>query len=81
MHDQGLDIQAAIDAPRSFFRDGKVLLEPALSHLTSALSAAGHTVSQADAAIGGAHGVSIDRQSGLLTAGSDHRKDGLALAM
>jgi gamma-glutamyltranspeptidase/glutathione hydrolase len=81
MHDRGLDIQAAIDAPRSFFREGKLALEPALGQLAEELMDSGHVVSTADAAIGGAHGVSIDWTRGVLTAGSDHRKDGLALAV
>jgi gamma-glutamyltranspeptidase/glutathione hydrolase len=80
LRDRGLDIQTAIDEPRSFYRNGRVSLEPPLERLANPLSAAGHVVAKADAAVGGAHGVSIDWTSGMLTAGSDHRKDGLAIA-
>ena len=79
--DRGLDIQAAIDEPRSFHRDGRLYLEPALAGLGDALSAAGHDVAPAEQAVGGAHGITIDWDSGVLTGGSDARKDGCALAV
>jgi len=79
--DRGLDIQAAIDEPRSFHRDGKLQLEPALIGLAEALVAAGHDVVSADQAIGGAHGITIDWQADVLTGGSDARKDGSAMAI
>ena len=41
--DRGLDIQAAIDEPRSFFRDGTLFLEPRLAGLGPALAEAGHS--------------------------------------
>jgi gamma-glutamyltranspeptidase/glutathione hydrolase len=78
--DRGLDIQAAIDEPRSFHRDGTLHLEPALAPLAAALAAAGHETTPADQAIGGAHGITIDWDSGVLTGGSDARKDGCAVA-
>jgi gamma-glutamyltranspeptidase/glutathione hydrolase len=78
--DRGLDIQAAIDEPRSFYRDGTLFLEPALICLTGDLAAAGHVTAPADQAVGGAHGITIDWNSGVLTAGSDARKDGCAMA-
>ena len=78
--DRGLDIQAAIDEPRSFHRDGTLHLEPDLAMLGPALAAAGHHTAPADQAIGGAHGITIDWDSGVLTGGSDARKDGCAVA-
>jgi gamma-glutamyltranspeptidase/glutathione hydrolase len=81
MLDRGLDIQAAIDEPRSFYRDGKLYLEPALAGLSGALTHAGHEVAPAESAIGGAHGVAIDWETGVLSGGSDGRKDGCALAI
>lgn len=78
--DRGLDIQAAIDEPRSFHRDGTLHLEPALAPLAGALAAAGHVTVPADQAIGGAHGITIDWDGGVLTGGSDARKDGCAVA-
>ncbi len=79
--DRGLDIQAAIDEPRSFHRDGTLLLEPALAGLADELAAAGHMTAPADQAVGGAHGITIDWDSGVLTGGSDARKDGCAMAV
>jgi gamma-glutamyltranspeptidase/glutathione hydrolase len=81
MLDRGLDVQAAIDEPRSFYRDGTLYLEPALAGLSGALTRAGHEVAPAEAAIGGAHGVTIDWETGVLSGGSDGRKDGCALAV
>lgn len=81
LRDRGLDIQGAIDEPRSFFRDGSVSLEPPLLGMLGALAHAGHRVAPAEHPVGGAHGVTIDWTSGVLMAGSDHRKDGLALAV
>ncbi len=81
MLDRGLDIQAAIDEPRSFYRDGSLYLEPALAGLTGELTALGHQVLPAESAVGGAHGVLIDWETGVLTGGSDARKDGCALAI
>lgn len=79
--DRGLDIQAAIDEPRSFFRDGTLFLEPRLADLGPDLAEAGHTVAPAEQAVGGAHGITIDWETGVLTGGSDARKDGCALAL
>ncbi len=79
--DRGLDIQAAIDEPRSFFRDGALFLEPALAPLGRTLAEQGHVVAPAERAIGGAHGITIDAENGVLTGGSDARKDGCALAI
>jgi gamma-glutamyltranspeptidase/glutathione hydrolase len=79
--DRGIDIQAAIDEPRSFHRDGQLQLEPALAGLAGDLAAAGHDVVPADQAVGGAHGIVIDWNSGVLTGGSDARKDGCAIAV
>ncbi len=79
--DRGIDIQAAIDEPRSFHRDGRLQLEPALAGLAGDLAAEGHDVMPADQAVGGAHGITIDWASGVLTGGSDARKDGCAIAV
>ncbi len=79
--DRHLDIQAAIDEPRSFHRDGRLQLEPALMELAGALTASGHDVVAADQAVGGAHGITLDWETGVLTGGSDARKDGAAMAI
>lgn len=78
--DRGLDIQEAIDAPRSFAFDGLLEVEPTIDAATlDALTRLGHVLDVADSPIGGAQGIWIDRASGVLKAGSDPRKDGLAL--
>jgi gamma-glutamyltranspeptidase/glutathione hydrolase len=80
MADHGLDIQDAIERPRSFVRDGMLQLEPALAGIGTALAALGHDVVDAPSPVGGAHGITIDWEVGVLTGGSDSRKDGCALA-
>jgi gamma-glutamyltranspeptidase/glutathione hydrolase len=78
--DRGLDVQGAIDAPRAFSFDGTLSVEPTVDEATrEALSALGHVVSVAESPIGGAQAIWIDRDTGLLIAGSDARKDGAAL--
>jgi gamma-glutamyltranspeptidase/glutathione hydrolase len=81
MVDHGLDIQDTIDRPRSFLRDGKLQLEPRLAGIGATLAAHGHDVVDAPSPVGGAHGITIDWEVGVLTGGSDSRKDGCALAL
>lgn len=80
LFDHGLDIQAAIDSPRSFLSAGTLQLEPRLAGIGAALTEAGFAVAEAASPIGGAHGIVVDWERGTLTAGSDARKDGRALA-
>ncbi|MYZ49647.1 gamma-glutamyltransferase family protein [Propylenella binzhouense] len=78
--DRGLDLQEAIDAPRSFAFNGELEVEPTIAPETVAkLEAKGHCVKPAARPIGGAQAVWIDHERGLLHAGSDPRKDGCAL--
>ncbi|WP_020177993.1 gamma-glutamyltransferase [Methylopila sp. M107] len=78
--DRGLDLQAAIDAPRSFAFDGVLEVEPTVDATTlKRLAAMGHRVQTAASPIGGAQAIWIDRERGLLRGGSDPRKDGMAL--
>jgi gamma-glutamyltranspeptidase/glutathione hydrolase len=78
--DRGLDVQEALDAPRSFAYGGGVELEPGFSPgLAAGLAARGHTVVPAPGPIGGGQMIWIDHATGTLTAGSDPRKDGCAL--
>lgn len=79
--DYGMDVQAAIDFPRMFFNMDDHSLEAEAGIPTStrqALASFGHKVSPASAAIGGSQAIMIDREKGLLIAGSDPRKDGHA---
>ena len=80
LFDRGLDVQEALDAPRSFAYGGGVELEPGFSPgLAAGLAARGHTVVPAPGPIGGGQMIWIDHATGTLTAGSDPRKDGCAL--
>lgn len=79
LEDFGMDIQSAIDAPRSFAYDTEMRIERGYgADVASALEAKGHNVVVPDEAIGGAQAIQID-PSGVLLAGSDPRKDGCAL--
>ncbi len=79
--DYGMDVQAAIDFPRMFFDldthhlQAEKFIPPST---IEGLRALGHTVGPADGPIGGSQAIMIDRSRGLLTAGSDPRKDGHA---
>ncbi|WP_426528783.1 gamma-glutamyltransferase [Bradyrhizobium sp. McL0615] len=90
MIDFGLDIQEAIEMPR--FLSGRFALGEARDtlHIESrfpeatidALTRRGHTINRWDAwneMAGHAHGITIDRQSGTLSGGSDPRSDGAAI--
>ncbi|MCA0998469.1 gamma-glutamyltransferase [Alloyangia pacifica] len=78
--DLGLDLQAAMDAPRSFaFGDG-LQIEPSVSEEARAeLEARGHKLKVMDSPIGGSQAIRISEETGLLSGGSDTRKDGMAL--
>ena len=79
MVDFGMDPQSAIDGPRSFFENGALNLETGYDQKTAAdLTALGHNVVWADAAIGGAQAINC-HASGVLEGASDPRKDGCAL--
>lgn len=77
--DFGMELQTAIDAPRSF-ADGDVLkVERGYTpEVHQALADLGHNVEVPDTPLGGAQAIRIDA-SGVLVGGSDPRKDGCAL--
>jgi gamma-glutamyltranspeptidase/glutathione hydrolase len=82
--DFDMDIQAAIDAPRSFLdhTTGKLSIERGFSDaVATRLSEMGHTLERTPVGMGGAQAIRLDLRSGLLTAGSDPRKDGVALGL
>jgi len=78
--DYGLDLQTAIDAPRSF-TDGGILAAEAgyRAEVLTKLQEMGNDVEVPPVGIGGAQAISIDTARGVLVAGSDPRKDGCAL--
>jgi gamma-glutamyltranspeptidase/glutathione hydrolase len=78
--DYGMDVQQAIDLPRSFAAGGTYRVESGIPAATVAgLTARGHAVRPADEPLGGGQAIRIDWDRGLLTGGSDPRKDGIAL--
>ncbi|MDJ1158854.1 gamma-glutamyltransferase family protein [Chelatococcus sp. SYSU_G07232] len=78
--DRGLNVQAAIDAPRSFAFDGVLEVEPALGEETiAALAARGHAIKRRTVPLGGGQAIWIDHGRGALWGASDRRKDGCAL--
>jgi len=80
MVDHGMDVQAAIDAPRAFFAGEETVIERGVPAATAeGLKARGHRVVLAAAPWGGAQAIRIDWQRGVLVGGSDPRKDGCAL--
>ncbi len=78
--DYNFDIQSAIDSPRSFADSSGLLLEHGYNEkISNQLKAMGHEVIRPIAPLGGAQGVLIDQDRGILVGGSDPRKDGLAI--
>jgi gamma-glutamyltranspeptidase/glutathione hydrolase len=80
MLDYGMDVQQAIDAPRFFFEGEQTVVEHGTPQATiEGLKARGHDVVVAATPWGGAQTIKIDWDRGVLIAGSEPRKDGLAL--
>jgi gamma-glutamyltranspeptidase / glutathione hydrolase len=76
--DYGMDLQTAIDAPRSFSGPDGMEVERGYSDTVRAeLAAMGHKVIVPATPLGGAQAIVID--GGLLVGASDPRKDGCAL--
>lgn len=82
MFDFGLDIQQAMDAPR-FFPDpatGVVDVERSLpAEIVEGLQAKGHKTTVPVRPIGGSQAIWVDWEEGVLTGGSEPRKDGCAI--
>jgi gamma-glutamyltranspeptidase/glutathione hydrolase len=78
----GMDPQAALDCPRLFFEEGGVTVEAGIPDaLRRDLLDRGHRIvpAEADEPLGGGQVIAIDWRRGVLVAGSEPRKDGLAL--
>ena len=77
-----MDMQEASDAPRSFATGGVLQVEPAVPEAVRAdLAARGHEVVVVPDPIGGCQAIYVDRERGVMFGASDHRKDGMALAV
>ncbi len=82
LFDFGMDIQEAMDAPRVFPIPGTldVEVEGAFPEaIVAGLKALGHNPIKPPKPIGGAQAIWIDWDRGLLTGGSEPRKDGCAM--
>ena len=80
MLDYGMDVQEAIDHPRMFFEGGVVQYEaPLTGGIVDAMGKLGHQMALRGDPWGGAQAVEIDASRGILSGGSDARKDGCAL--
>ncbi|MEX0339425.1 MAG: gamma-glutamyltransferase family protein [Arenibacterium sp.] len=79
LQDFGMEMQAALDAPRAFSDAGVMKVERGYSDKVRAeLAEMGHTVEIPDVALGGAQAIRITSE-GVLQGASDPRKDGCAL--
>ncbi|WP_375574187.1 gamma-glutamyltransferase [Ahrensia marina] len=82
MIDYGMDVQAALDAPRVFWNvetKNPIIESPFGDGMIGALNARGHReTAYATRAIGGGQAIWRDPDTGALTGGSDPRKDGCA---
>ena len=80
LRDFGMDIQQAIDCPRIFHDGAAIVAEAGVPEAgVAGLEALGHAVLRAENPHGGGQGILIDRDRGILAAGSDPRRDGCAL--
>ena len=82
MFDYGFDVQQAMDAPR-FMADpftGDVEMEWTVpEEIRADLAARGHRIAPAEKPVGGSQAIWINPETGVLTGGSDPRKDGSAI--
>jgi gamma-glutamyltranspeptidase/glutathione hydrolase len=77
--DRGLDVQEALDVPRSFAHDDVLDLEQGIpADIEAELQKRGHTTSRPMIPLGSGQIIWMDREKGSLVAGSDCRKDGNA---
>lgn len=78
--DFGMDLQEAIDNPRSFHVSGRMEVERGIGAAARAgLAALGHEVADGFLPWGGGQAIGIDWKEGGLVGGSDPRKDGAAI--
>lgn len=78
--DFGMDVQEAIDNPRSFHVAGRIEVERGIGAAArEGLAGLGHEVADAFLPWGGGQAIAIDWKEGGLVGGSDPRKDGAAI--
>ncbi|MGI9501013.1 MAG: gamma-glutamyltransferase [Geminicoccaceae bacterium] len=82
LFDYGLDIQESMDRPRFMVNpfDGAVEMEGAVpADIQAELKRRGHRLVPPSKPVGGSQAIWIDWEEGVLTGGSDPRKDGAAI--
>jgi len=78
--DRGMNVQQALDQPRSFAYGGPLVMEDGYGPgIAEDLRQRGHIVERPGVMLGGGQVVWIDRQRGVLIGASDPRKDGFAI--
>ncbi|PPR45353.1 MAG: putative gamma-glutamyltransferase YwrD [Alphaproteobacteria bacterium MarineAlpha5_Bin8] len=78
--DYNMDIQEALDCPRAFYLNEKYLLEKSIPlKVLKELQKKGHNAIYSEDTHGGGQAIFIDRERGVMIAGSDPRKDGCAI--
>jgi len=78
--DYGMDVQEALDSPRAFHFDNVLEVERGIEpEVLGRLVKLGHQVKEAELPHGGGQAIRIDWKEGVLTGGSDPRKDGCAI--
>ena len=78
--DSGMDIQEAMDQPRSFAIGGVLQMENNfLPETYTEMNRRGHALEHMQTPLGGSQCIWIDHEAGTLTGGSDPRKDGCAI--
>ncbi len=77
---RGMNVQKALDQPRSFAYGGPLVLEEGYGDsIAEDLAQRGHDVERSNSMHGGGQVVWIDRRRGVLIGASDPRKDGFAI--
>ncbi len=78
--DYNMDVQKALDNPRTFYFNEKLSCERSISEKTLAkLREIGHDIDICDLPHGGGQAIKIDRKNNILIGGSDFRKDGASI--
>ncbi len=78
--DFNMSVQEAIDFPRAFYLNGKYEFEKSIhKDILNQLNDRGHHTSYKNSTHGGGQAIFIDRNKGVMIAGSDPRKDGCAI--
>ncbi|MFC4271418.1 gamma-glutamyltransferase [Sneathiella chungangensis] len=77
----GMDVQEAIDSPRAFYDAGILEVEEGIpASVRAELVGMGYELADTTMPLGGGQMIAIDPETGVLSAGSESRKDGCAIA-